>query len=364
MSHQGTCDNTIGQRASAAPDGPREPSGAFAPDAGGDPAGRSHEDLRGRPYRGARPSGRREPCGKGGPAGLPIRMRPAPVVAGPGCGGDVIWTSLRRRHGDVDAADAIARIRRDRGEALVVEPFSAVDLPAIRAAADGVVIGAAWMQDFRLLREAARTGLTVIIQRGPAATLDEWLSAAEYCRAEGNDAIILCESGTRTHHPHVTLDLALLRTARERGGLPVFADVSAAPELAVAALSAGADGLLLAEDASPELTAEVRDRVAVLGPLLSPGSTDSLAAARASIDQVDAAIATLLERRTQLAGLIQRMKPVAGFAGRDPRREDEIVAAMVPRAPTLGAERLARIMNVVIEAGLEVHEPARRHAGN
>jgi chorismate mutase len=279
----------------------------------------------------------------------------AVTVAGPASGADVVWTSLRRRHGRADAAAELARIREElpRPLPLVVEPFSAADLPAIEAGADGLLVGAAWMQDFRLLSAVARTGLAVIIQRGPAATLEEWLSAAEYCRAEGNGNIVLCESGSRTHLPHATIDLALLRTARERAGLPVLADVSGAPELAVAALSVGADGLLLAEDATPAVAAEVGDRVVVLGPLLRPGSTDTLAAARTSIDQVDAALATLLERRAQLAGLVQGLKPVGGFAGRDARREREIVAAMARRAPRLGRDRIERIMDTVIAVGLE-----------
>ncbi|GLW63176.1 hypothetical protein Arub01_14200 [Actinomadura rubrobrunea] len=83
--------------------------------------------------------------------------------------------------------------------------------------------------------------------------------------------------------------------------------------------------------------------------------------ARAAIDGIDAALAALLERRAAVAGVVQRLKPVGGFAGRCPDRERQIVAAMAERAPTLGPERLARIMNAVIEAGLEVAELQRRN---
>ncbi len=79
----------------------------------------------------------------------------------------------------------------------------------------------------------------------------------------------------------------------------------------------------------------------------------TLGAARAAIDQVDAELAVLLERRAALAAAVQRLKPVGGFAGRNPDREREIVEGMAERAPRLGPERLARIMNAVIEAGLE-----------
>lgn len=85
---------------------------------------------------------------------------------------------------------------------------------------------------------------------------------------------------------------------------------------------------------------------------------DSLAVTRAAIDQVDAELAMLLERRAELARRAQRLKPVGGFAGRNPERERQIVEAMAERAPTLGHDRIARIMNVVIEAGLETAESA------
>ncbi|WP_433324978.1 chorismate mutase [Spirillospora sp. CA-294931] len=90
-----------------------------------------------------------------------------------------------------------------------------------------------------------------------------------------------------------------------------------------------------------------------------PREIGTLSEARAAIDAIDAALAALLERRVAVAGDVQRLKPVGGFAGRDPERERQIVEAMADRAPTLGAERLARIMNAVIEAGLDVAEERR-----
>ncbi|QFG25938.1 chorismate mutase [Actinomadura sp. WMMB 499] len=82
--------------------------------------------------------------------------------------------------------------------------------------------------------------------------------------------------------------------------------------------------------------------------------------ARAAIDGIDAALAALLERRAAVAGAVQRLKPVGGFAGRDAARERAIVEAMAAHAPTLGTDRLARIMTAVIEAGLDAAaEPPR-----
>lgn len=278
----------------------------------------------------------------------------AVVIAGPGADPDVALTSLRHRHGRADAEAELSLLRRAYDRPLLVEPFSALDLPAITAHADGVVVGAGWMQDFQLLRAVARTGHPVVIQRAPAATLDEWLSAAEYCVAEGNQEVILCETGTRTHLPQPTIDLALVREAGRRW--PVLVDVSTERALALAALSAGARGLLLGEDAGPEQVAEARAKAALLTPLLEIEAPETVAGARAAIDHVDTALATLLERRAELAGLVQRLKPVGGFAGRDMNREREIVEAMAARAPRLGADGIARIMTAVIEAGLRASE--------
>lgn len=85
----------------------------------------------------------------------------------------------------------------------------------------------------------------------------------------------------------------------------------------------------------------------------------TLEQARSAIDQVDAELAVLLERRAELAALVQRLKPVGGFAGRNAERERQIVEAMSAHAPRLGQARLARIMNAVIEAGLEAAESDR-----
>ena len=92
-------------------------------------------------------------------------------------------------------------------------------------------------------------------------------------------------------------------------------------------------------------------------PLPSAADLTTLDAARAAIDGLDAALATLLERRAEVAAVVQELKPVGGFAGRDPRREREIVEAMAAHAPSLGPERLARIWAGVFEAGLDAAAP-------
>jgi chorismate mutase len=117
-------------------------------------------------------------------------------------------------------------------------------------------------------------------------------------------------------------------------------------------VAAGADGLIA--DGADRSAAE--EAVTVAGALLRPESPATLPECRAAIDRVDAALATLLERRAALAGIVQRLKPVGGFAGRDMARERALVARMALRAPSLGEARLAPIMNAVIEAGLHLAE--------
>lgn len=282
--------------------------------------------------------------------GLRVGHGPAVVIGG--------RVSLRPHRGQVDAREALGE------RATLVEPYSAADLPAIAALADAVVVGATWTRDIPLVRAAAGLGLPVVVERRPSASVEEWVGLAGYCAAEGNDQVVLCEGGR--------LDLGVLRAARAASGRPVLADVSRDPGLAAAAVAAGADGLVVAGPAGTggsgaagraEEAADVRaaeEAVTLVGALLRPESPATLAECREAIDRVDAALATLLERRAALAGVVQRLKPVGGFAGRDLARERALVARMAARAPQLGEERLASVMNAVIEAGLHLAEERAR----
>ncbi|HMG29264.1 MAG TPA: chorismate mutase [Jiangellaceae bacterium] len=282
-----------------------------------------------------------------------------PVLAGPRRGADVVHISLRRHHGVASAEDELAQIRSSTAVPLVVEPFSADDLPAVGRYADGVVVGGAWMQDFRLLAAVGRTGLPVVLHRGHHCTVDEWLSSVEYVVAEGNDAVVLCESGSRRYWGgRTTLDLALVTEVRERSGRPVVVDVGDTPWLAGAAVASGADGVWLAEDAATEDVASALDATTTLTPVVRQVNPQSLRGCREAIDRVDAALASLLEYRVTLAGEVQRHKPVAGHAGRDRAREAEIVHAMAHRAPSLPRPQLTKIMDAVITAGLDVADRA------
>ncbi|MEV6149102.1 chorismate mutase [Nonomuraea sp. NPDC052129] len=262
-------------------------------------------------------------------------------------------------------ANAWDRVEARRDGVTLVEPGSAADLPAIAEAADGVIIGAAWTRDIPLVRAVAGLGLPVVVERRASATLEEWLGLADYCALECDDRVILCETGR--------LDLGLLRAARAVSGRPVLADVSADLGLSAAAVAAGADGLIVGGPVGGDTLqteehgeADVRlaeEAVSLVGALVRPEAPATLPECRQAIDRVDAALATLLERRAALAGIVQTLKPVGGFAGRDMARERALVARMAEHAPELGEARLVPIMNAVIEAGLSLAEERSANGG-
>lgn len=228
------------------------------------------------------------------------------------------------------------------GGPLLVELSPSVELDALAGPAVAVVV-----DDLTLVRAAARLALPVILRRPRDASLMEWLTAADRCEAEGNASVVLCEA---------VPDLALVKAARAESGRPVIVDLGKDAALAGAAVAAGADGLLLDPGAPPEVVDAAVEDARLIGAVVRPEAPEDLPQARAAIDRTDAALAVILERRAELAGAIQRLKPVGGFAGRDPERERKVVAAMAQRAPRLGEPGLRPIMAAVIEAGLHAAE--------
>ncbi len=117
------------------------------------------------------------------------------------------------------------------------------------------------MQNFDLLREVGRIRKPVLLKRGMSATIEEFLAAAEYILAEGNENVILCERGIRTYETATrnTLDLAVAPLIKEMSHLPIMVDPSHAtgkrslvPPMTLAALVAGAHGVLVEVHPEPE----------------------------------------------------------------------------------------------------------------
>jgi 3-deoxy-7-phosphoheptulonate synthase len=132
---------------------------------------------------------------------------------------------------------------------------------AVEQAADMIQIGTRNMQNFTLLKRVATSRRPVLLKRGLAATLEEWLMAAEYVLAGGNYQVALCERGVRTFadHSRNTLDLSVIPPAKTLSHLPVLVDPSHGtgrrafvPAMARAALAAGADGLLIEVHPEPD----------------------------------------------------------------------------------------------------------------
>ncbi|WP_225821721.1 3-deoxy-7-phosphoheptulonate synthase [Streptomyces naphthomycinicus] len=148
----------------------------------------------------------------------------------------------------------LAEARERTGLPLVTEVVDVRDVERVAQTVDMVQIGARNMQNYALLQEAGRLRMPVLLKRGLAATVDEWLLAAEYVLDGGNEQVVLCERGIRTFESgyRFTLDLAAVLVLKERTHLPVIVDPSHAAgtrgrvlPLALAAAAVGADGIIV-----------------------------------------------------------------------------------------------------------------------
>ncbi|MCI0737703.1 MAG: 3-deoxy-7-phosphoheptulonate synthase [Gemmataceae bacterium] len=153
------------------------------------------------------------------------------------------------------------KARKKTGIGIVTELMDTDNADAVEEAADIIQIGTRNMQNFSLLKRVAKARKPVLLKRGMAATLEEWLMAAEYVMAGGNYQVVLCERGVRTFNDHSrnTLDLSVIPPAKKLSHLPILVDPSHGtgkrdyvPPMALAAMAAGADGLLLEVHPDPE----------------------------------------------------------------------------------------------------------------
>jgi chorismate mutase/prephenate dehydratase len=156
--------------------------------------------------------------------------------------------------------DLLVAAGRRAGLPVVTEVMAVDQVERMAGVADILQVGARNMQNFDLLREIGKVDCPVLLKRGLSSTIDEWLAAAEYVAAQGNQQVILCERGIRTFESATrnTLDLSAVTVVRERSHLPVIVDPShgtgarryVAP-MAWAARAAGAHGLLIEVHPSP-----------------------------------------------------------------------------------------------------------------
>ena len=155
----------------------------------------------------------------------------------------------------------LARARSETGLLIVTEAMDAEGVELVAAVADIIQIGARNMQNYSLLRTAGRAGKPVLLKRNPGATIEELLLAAEYILAEGNPDVILCERGIRGFDGATRnlLDLSAVPSVHRLSHLPIIVDPShgtgrrdMVPPMGMAAVAAGADGLMIEVHPSPD----------------------------------------------------------------------------------------------------------------
>jgi 3-deoxy-7-phosphoheptulonate synthase len=157
--------------------------------------------------------------------------------------------------------ELLAEARAETGLAVVTEVMAPEHVRLVSDYADVLQVGARNMQNYPLLEAVGEAGLPVLLKRGPAATIDEFLLAAEYVLKTGNNQVILCERGIRTFEEHTrfTLPLATVPYLHQTTHLPVVVDpshgtgkASLVATMARAAIAAGADGLMVEVHPDPE----------------------------------------------------------------------------------------------------------------
>lgn len=161
----------------------------------------------------------------------------------------------------VEGLRLLAQARAETGMAVVTEVMTPADVALVCEYADVLQVGARNMQNYYLLDEVGRAGKPVLLKRGLAATIEEWLLAAEYILAQGNRDVMLCERGIRTFErlTRNTVDINAVPLVKQLSHLPVIVDPSQGTgkrslveAVSLAAVAAGADGLLVEIHPQPE----------------------------------------------------------------------------------------------------------------
>jgi len=161
----------------------------------------------------------------------------------------------------VEGLKLLFQAKRETGLPLVTEVLAPEDVGLVLKYADILQVGARNMQNFSLLDEIGKAKKPVLFKRGLAATIQEWLLAAEYILAQGNRQVILCERGIRTFETYTrnTIDISAIPVIHKLSHLPIIADPSHGTgkwylviPLALAAVAAGADGLMIEVHPTPD----------------------------------------------------------------------------------------------------------------
>jgi 3-deoxy-7-phosphoheptulonate synthase len=290
------------------------------------------------------------------------------------------------------ALKLLAEAREATGLPVISEVVDPHDVDIFDEHVDVLQVGARNMQNFALLRAVGRSRHPVLLKRGPSATIEEWLLAAEYILAAGNPNVILCERGIRTFETATrnTLDLSAVPVLREKTHLPIVVDPSHGTghrslvgPMALAGAAVGADGLLIEVHPDPanarsdgdqslsfdefgDLMDELRRLQFVRAatgasapdderPLVAGGIEEL----RTRIDEMDGRLAELVQERAAVALEVQRRRD-PGAHGHDVRRERALLerAAGIGSGPMTPVE-LTMVFDAILRASRWVQ---RRHA--
>ncbi len=230
---------------------------------------------------------------------------------------------------------------RRRGLPTVTEVLEPGQVELVASRVDMLQVGARSMQNFPLLRAVGRSHRPVLLKRGPAATIEEWLLAAEYVLAEGNQDVVLCERGIRTFgtETRYTLDISAVPVVKTLTHLPVIVDPSHATgrrdliaPLGLAGRAAGADGMMV--EVHPDPSSALSD-----GPqqLDAAGFRDlmerlGILAVRDDIDRIDREILGLMSRRLGYSVEIGLNKAARNMTLHSVQREAELLDALTTDA--------------------------------
>ena len=161
----------------------------------------------------------------------------------------------------IKGLELLAKARNEYGMPVITEVVNTEDVDLVASYADMLQIGSRNMQNFSLLTSAGKSKRPVVLKRGFSCTLTEWLTAADYLLAEGDDQVILCERGIRTFEDSIrfSMDISSIPVVKKNSHLPIIVDpshsaghYSLVPAIAKAAVAAGADGLLIEVHPNPK----------------------------------------------------------------------------------------------------------------
>ncbi len=265
------------------------------------------------------------------------------------------------------------RYLRKAGDATSLPVVSEVtepdDVPLVAEYVDMVQVGAHNMQNVVLLRAVGQVDRPVLLKRGPSATIEEWLLAAEYVLNEGNMDVVLGEQGIRTFDTRTTstLDISSVPVIKQLSHLPVIIDPSHASgasaivaPLALAGRAAGADGLMVEVHPSPDDALTEGPHQLDRDEYFSLMHALGIVRLRADIDLVDREIVRLLARRVKRAVEIAHIKVEEGIALRSPDREVDLLADVRDEADRLGLD--PKVVQRLFEEILDYSRQEQRRA--